>query len=470
MQYKIELAAVGMEDGPYSALNVSQRLAMLKERHDAWNTLSWRSHEDIPAPKNCPFFQEFHGGVFARQENDRTLYFSQLPSHIRGIGKAEWTVDIGVRFDVFGTDPAQDLLVIVQDVEEEDYVVLRTSEVLDYWNACWIKTSGDHLAVLWSSRDNDDEEFVAQLVVWNWKTGITILHVMGDNINSFVFLTPSYILLLANHHSIHIDSIAFTPCLIVLDLQQTPRPSEPIFLTELGYLCAFSYPVLDVESTIPSMTLRADLGPGCTHSPSVAVPFSVSRNDRLLVVTLEVLHRRPDMTTLLSFIPSSTLLSLIETLPPSGRRGHSFAWQEWGPAGSRFHSASSRFSTDGSCYDYVNGAAFAQHFQIPSYHSRLIIELYDFNQLACRRMHSSVGKRAGAETDRSMVVTEPTVLVGPGRHIFEQEVTTSCPYIRRQVVLFDQKNDFIALLLGEDSLILVSNKEISKPFYRVLTF
>ncbi|RPD61698.1 hypothetical protein L226DRAFT_612298 [Lentinus tigrinus ALCF2SS1-7] len=488
MQYKVELGAAGMEDELHSTLTASERLAVLRKRQHAWKELAWLSQEDITAPEGSVLW-ELYGGVFARDENRRTLHFAQLPSQLRRIEGRKWALeDIGMRITDFGIDPAQDLLVIVEEVQQGSQCrfhlksmttgkahPMATSEILAHrpensvFNTYSIQTSNEHLAVLLTRMTGDDAVRESELMVWNWKTGSMIMNVAGEDMNSFVFLTPNHILLLTFRHSVNgaIYAYAPEPCLAVLDLDPAHPNSEPILMTDIDYLCAFTYPDLGEESDVIEMVLRADPGPGWLPSPSLAVPFSVSSENRLLVVTLQVMHGLRNISTLLSFIPSSTLLSAINSLAP-GERCRTFAWEEWGPDGSRLILASPRFSFDMPCYVY--GTAFAMHRQTrDTLPFSLTIVHLDFNQLACRRALSDENE------DDQALITEPTTLTGRARDIFEGKVTTSCPYFHREVVVTGKKDEgrlvFDELLLGEDSLILVSGEAVNaEPFYRVLTF
>ena len=112
-QYKIELAAAGMEDGPPSALAPADRLAALRTRQAAWDTLSWSELSEHPMGIGSVW--ELYGGVLAQSESRRTLTFRQLPSKIRGIEQREWTIrDVGFDVRDFGMDPAQDLLIAIE--------------------------------------------------------------------------------------------------------------------------------------------------------------------------------------------------------------------------------------------------------------------------------------------------------------------------------------------------------------------
>ena len=116
-QYKIELAVAGMEDGPPSALTPSDRLAILRERQEAWRTLQWRSKHEYPMLGGGMW--ELYGGVLAQASGNRTLVFNQLPSVIRGIEEKEWRIeDVGMTIRDFGMDPTQDLLIIMEHHRE----------------------------------------------------------------------------------------------------------------------------------------------------------------------------------------------------------------------------------------------------------------------------------------------------------------------------------------------------------------
>lgn len=112
-QYKIELGANGMEDGPSSALSAAHRLEKLKKHQAAWDELKWT--EDKTVDMSIGHVWELYGGVLAQSNLNRAIFCRQLPSHLRGIEEKTWTVDIS-SFDLrdFTMDPSQDLLAIAE--------------------------------------------------------------------------------------------------------------------------------------------------------------------------------------------------------------------------------------------------------------------------------------------------------------------------------------------------------------------
>ena len=114
LQYKIELGAHGLEDGPpHEDLSPALRLEKLVARQRAWDTLQWV--DDKSREMLTGLVWELYGGVLAQAENENNLVFCRLPSHFRGIEEKRWTVDISA-FSLrdFGMDPSQDLLVIAE--------------------------------------------------------------------------------------------------------------------------------------------------------------------------------------------------------------------------------------------------------------------------------------------------------------------------------------------------------------------
>jgi hypothetical protein len=112
-QYKIELGANGMEDGPPFGLSVAARLDKLQRHQAAWEDLNWSEHKTVDMLTGRIW--ELFGGVLAQATGKDSLTFRQLPSHHRGIEEKIWTVDIS-KFNVrdFTFDPSQDLLVVAE--------------------------------------------------------------------------------------------------------------------------------------------------------------------------------------------------------------------------------------------------------------------------------------------------------------------------------------------------------------------
>jgi len=112
LQYKVELALAGMEDGPPSHLTPRDRIEMLRARQKAWDTLTWTSEETIAVEGHS---WELFGGVLAQADGPSSIVFRQLPSKFRGLESFEWRVDkLNFVFMDFAMDRSLDLLVAIE--------------------------------------------------------------------------------------------------------------------------------------------------------------------------------------------------------------------------------------------------------------------------------------------------------------------------------------------------------------------
>jgi hypothetical protein len=117
IQYKIELAVAGMEDGPPSNVGPVDRLKILKDHQSSWHNLTWKISYAVPMFRHK---MACRGGVLAYVLDDsyRSFVMRQLPSVIRGVKGAEWRVDMIFRVHDFNFDPSQDLLAVIEIVDE----------------------------------------------------------------------------------------------------------------------------------------------------------------------------------------------------------------------------------------------------------------------------------------------------------------------------------------------------------------
>ncbi|KAI0356942.1 hypothetical protein OH77DRAFT_183926 [Trametes cingulata] len=477
LQYQIELAVAGMEDGPPSATTAAERLRMLNARQDAWDKLAWTEREEIPMSQGGVW--ELYGGVLAQGEGSRSLVFKQLPSKIRGIEGRTWRLeDVGVNIRDFGMDPSQDLLVIIENRPEQSgmtcsvhlrsletgephraaprpAVVSHLPQVREYSYA--IQVSESYLGVLMTSHDGDHSE----MLIWNWKTGHRHLYLTGADLASFAFLTSHHVLLgslpavaIGEDNLFHGDD----PRLLVIDLERLSGEHEMDF-NDLDYLCEFHYPALTDNFAVIGLSIRSDPAPNWTPSPGLKVPFHVARQDRLFVITLGVIHGNMQVIPLISLVPSSTFLACLDKIAP-GETRRAFEWSEWGPAGSRLMPGLPTHSSVWVCYVY--GMTFVMSARSGS--QRVVMTL-DFNQLAVRR-----ARQQGRKRDTYSAINDDNRLSAPSG-VFTEEVKTSLPHIIRRSGPLGAEGEghFDAAMISEDSLVLVASQSHIRK-YRILTF
>jgi hypothetical protein len=120
LQYKIELVANGMVDGPPGIKGMetaSSRLEALRAYAYAWDTLQPRRKTMISSALLGWNLYDLYGGVWAQAKKaaGHPLTAVRLPSIVRGVEMETRTVnlsDSGMLRD-FRMDPHQDLLVLV---------------------------------------------------------------------------------------------------------------------------------------------------------------------------------------------------------------------------------------------------------------------------------------------------------------------------------------------------------------------
>ncbi len=112
LQYKIELALAGMEDGPPSHLTPRDRIEMLQACQKSWNTLAWTSEETIAVEGHL---WELFGGILAQADGPSSITFRQLPSKFRGLETFEWRINnLDFMFMDFAMDSSLDLLITIE--------------------------------------------------------------------------------------------------------------------------------------------------------------------------------------------------------------------------------------------------------------------------------------------------------------------------------------------------------------------
>ena len=285
-------------------------------------------------------------------------------------------------------------------------------------------------------------------------------YITGAGLHSWAFLSSRFLLLAYGGEG------ADDPQFLVIDLE-SPQPSTSLPLSEVKYLCAFHYPRLRNDLTVLDMLIRSDPAPNWRPAPTLAVPFSVSRADRLFVVTLWLIEY-DDETNMFSLVPASTFLRAIGSLAP-GETGRHFAWAEWGPRGSRFIAAPSTYTSTEVWY----GAMFAtveQELDPQTGRFCKSVVVRDFNQLAVRKAIAGAGEKessdglgnsSGLEEGGSMrVVADAAVFEPTG--VFEEEVTTALPYVERIFVPTEEDGEFNSVLLAEDAMVLVTGVSVNR--------
>ncbi|KAF9244554.1 hypothetical protein BU15DRAFT_85930 [Melanogaster broomeanus] len=417
LQYTIELAVGGMQNGPPGVMAHVNRLTTLRNSQAAWNKLKWTDWKDVPMLQGTLY--ELYGGILVQSTHLGGLVFRRLPSHYRGIEEHVWSLDLhDVTLRDFTLDPAQDLLVLiarpvlrtgVNDARIEISTHLRSLTSgkehplatqpptlihdmdLRAANVSFmVQIHGDHVAVHFVSHGTAPSE----LVVWNWKTGQTLLDTYSANLMASSFLT---------------DRLILVGGFGDVEFNLTYTGSERIEFDEVDYLCAFFF------------LIRSDPSTNWSPPASSPVPFSIGPGPRLYIVTIWVMQGEE--------------ISPIDLLG-EGETRHDFEWTEWGPASTRM-------------------IAQAPHAHV--WFSSIITSPRETRNRNPRTL----------ETEKSWILEDVEWHVGDtsilSSRVFMGEIRTTLPYriIRRTLPApLEGEPVFTEAMCSEDNLILVDAPEL----------
>ncbi|KAG7099024.1 hypothetical protein E1B28_000907 [Marasmius oreades] len=491
LQYTLELAITGNEDGKLSDLPVAEKLSALRKHQRAWDRLKW--NRELRHAMAGGGLWELFGNVLAQQDLMGGLIFRQLPSQYRRIEDKEWRVkpDPQLKVRDFGIDPSQDLLVLVEAPrwwgQNPDHcyrihlrtmssctrhpqangdVLVHKQESPDPHLSYSIQVSGEHLGILFHSV----EAGVNEIIVWNWRSGHIKTYLTGDEIRSFSFLSERHIVVAIVSLSPASDDFNASLLVVDFELQSGGKKAYHAAL----HTRSLSLPRLSRSALPIRFAIRCDPSPSWTPGPELHVPFHLAHSNRVYAVSLQVQtddisdeDEGEDTHLLVLFVPQSTLLAYTDVLGKEQEQ-HEVDWETWGPTGTRFMEfplTQTNF-TVWECYSY--GSRYVVKECSSRTNGTCTVLLYDFNRRA--RVHDTQAQDPSnllvLPPDETFHVTTPTEI----KKIFVTEVSTFMPY-RVHIVTLPAANAYCALMCSEDALIVVDeNSSKGERQYRLFTF
>ncbi|KAF8519140.1 hypothetical protein BU17DRAFT_90347 [Hysterangium stoloniferum] len=471
LRYNNELEIAGLIDtGSVSSLSVAERLEQLETIERNWATLTFRLKVGIPKPVGRNIW-EFFGGVFTLgTSGGRGLSYTELPSLTRRTPTCTWKHDdLGVDIREFGTDPSQDLVVLIEvptgpRADEGVYSIhLRSMRTGDQHRCATqpiifcipqfflpggvpeypfvIQIMGDFLGLLFQTLI----EYVVRTeiaFVWNWKTGQIAVKIKSNKpfrrFDSFSFISPRHILI-----STHTPHSEFRPTLEIYDFvfpRNIVNP-PPIRIFEFPVFCSG----VAVRST--RTRSRSDLS---AEKPGHAAiqggrPFVTAPTARLLTVNIQasrVVHGLVEPVDFMMFVHHDSLLDGIGSPGPI-----LVPWMKWGPNKTRLLRMRPN-SYPWICY--IRGTRFVcmeRTTDLPAEQSH--IKLLDFNPLSIKRQLKLSEVESSRVTVTTFSASEPTV-IDQREDVFVETVATSLPY--REVLSVD-RYPYEAVMIDDDCFI-----------------
>lgn len=238
-----------------------------------------------------------------------------------------------------------------------------------------------------------------------------------------------------------------SPCLAAINF--TEEPCDRHDLREVRYVYIFEYPELHHGVFSSDIEIRSD--PGTRSQVDATVPFSGDPVDFLLTISLWlVVNGVP--RCLIHFIPSSYLMSCIDSLAQSHAKDGAFFWSDWGPGKTRMLFPNQNPSEVWVCY--ISGTKFTISEPVSEGQCGYSVRLYDFNPLALGKD----AKASQSDTEAPKDINLSPTVIG-SKEAFEEEMTTCLPF-RAQTLVLEDAHAHCTVLCSEDSIIVV---DVSTP-------
>ncbi|KAH9024628.1 hypothetical protein EDB85DRAFT_2150360 [Lactarius pseudohatsudake] len=431
LQYRIELAAGGLIDGPSRgpASTAAARVELLLERRVAWRVMRPRRRAAVALAGLCHAY-ELAGGLFAKA-------IEEFRAARRLV--ASW--------QDFALDPSQDLIVFL----EHRPVASASSSAPNFGagvcvhlrklsaGASYAPSGGEgpravqpcarpvHGCMIQAAEDIVGVYFWMPLhgvLIWNWMT--------GEELVVRLFIPPRVLL------------TSYPGDQFVQGDQVPERIWEFSFLSPRAYM-------MTTLKDGGEIHIYSFASPSALPRASTGSPFSFARTARVHVFTL---HHDPGAhrgrwQPVCFVMHNRTLMRYVEAYRDDGAGAMDVPWEEWGPTETRFSVLAMRFQW----LRYVHGTRVVCPVLQPSGECR--VEVLDFNMRASRAPTATeklAASRLGIDltvpVEGSRLVCEPSVF--PTAGIFAEEVVTRLPYY--SVPAPGQHESYVGYVIDEQRL------------------
>ncbi|KAI0063912.1 hypothetical protein BV25DRAFT_1914965 [Artomyces pyxidatus] len=345
LQYKIELAACGMLDGPRNehTAGMAERLRRLRLYDAAWRQLKWTAKTSFPhlADRFWPAI-EAGGALVAHMPSNSAVdapgpILQQIPSQLRGVEEHHMNAPMSVTSENL-IDSSQDVFTSVGRASAESPSLFWHCRLRSWSTGQVHPLSRDvdpcaHMRLIvlidmygdFILEAGTHDQKVWDYVVWNWKTGSVETVQTRHTYCTCHFLDERRILMTND------SGFGALPPLRVITFRSTGSTSNDstggVELPSYSFQLPECINVEHMRSTIST-----------TRQPALSRlgHFYRDPNDRLITISVsapEVVSRSGQLCI---DIPVQTFQSYIATHPPSD--GHTdivVPWNAWGPSSSR---------------------------------------------------------------------------------------------------------------------------------------
>ncbi|KAI0063933.1 hypothetical protein BV25DRAFT_1914982 [Artomyces pyxidatus] len=448
LQYKIELAACGMVDGPRGSqtLDVTERLRRLRLYDTAWRQLAWTGRSALPylvgrypPPTSGGPSLFFTYGHDVDIEVEAILHIS---SELRGVKERHISFPVHTSHNML-LDPSQDLLAIAPtstfpvlphrcqllslSTGEAHFLASILDPCANIGERTLIEIRGD--LILEGIRP-DPESSDWDYYVWNWRTGDMVstmpsLTHNGSMCNHARFLDNNHILVLGTAEWYE----GRPSCIRVIPIAASPLRNVPILADGAyppGHI--FILPMFMQESTGTQTVYHADSSP---HSASNSGCFHSDPDERLLsirVYTRWYSHASEGLDSLTIDMPLETFRSYIATHPLTGD-SVTVPWDEW-RQGTR---VTRHDKTLWACYiDYVLTSGMRRiNIRKLAPKELPIVEMLDYHP---RRVARAIARRRNGGGESETVLFRSDEFDG---EVYD-DLQTALPCVLKQIPLPDE--------------------------------
>ncbi|KAH9884816.1 hypothetical protein C8Q73DRAFT_718996 [Cubamyces lactineus] len=419
LQYKIELWANDMIDGPPSEIGVEDRLRRLREYQERWDDCELICHSSAEFDHRdatwCIEAPSTDGSVAYRVSGDNfsNLVVVSPPSTLRHVDRRMWTVPLayipGIILSI-ATDAEQGLVLVATRPHGLPEITVHFLSLgnageshpeavspitlqpppdvqMPHWlNLQYPQICGQQVAWLLSGLGQHS----CEIEVWNWKAGKRIWkHSFGNHI-IFSFLDPFHIAVIGKAfsppNSLQIHRIVGT------DSRPDTQPADKH--DDLSQACAVALPLIHPDNTsiyVDRITCNARPTAGTITSGNA--PFEHDPASSLVTIRFGVCYKDINPQFML-LVPARTLYREIEKASRCSADEHPspVPWSDWGPSGSLFlpltdHNHQSYLSLINGIEPF--GSRFALPFHIPQEPRGLEhVVFLDFTRSAAQRQRT----------------------------------------------------------------------------------